>query len=54
MIHRALEMQPEERRSRMTHMRRTVKEHNVYRWEADLISDLSEIRLDSPEPVEVR
>jgi len=52
MIHRALEMQPEERRARMTRMRHTVKEHNVYRWAADLISDLSEIRLDAPELAE--
>jgi trehalose 6-phosphate synthase len=54
MIQRALEMQPEDRHARMVRMRHTVKEHNVYRWAADLISDLSEIRLDSPEPAEVR
>jgi trehalose-6-phosphate synthase len=51
-MRRALEMQPEERRARMSRMRHTVKEHNVYRWAADLISDLSEIRLDTPEHVE--
>ncbi len=48
-LRRALEMPPEERRARMAHMRRTVKEHNVYRWAADLISDLSEIRMDARE-----
>jgi trehalose 6-phosphate synthase len=48
-IRRALEMPPEERRSRMQRMRRQVKEHNVYRWAADLISELAELRLDSPE-----
>ena len=30
-------------------MRRQIKEHNVYRWAADLISELAELRLDSPE-----
>ncbi len=53
-MRRALEMQPEERRARMTRMRHTVKEHNVYRWAADLISDLAEIRIDTPEHVEAR
>jgi trehalose 6-phosphate synthase len=53
-IRRALEMPPEERRARMQQMRRTVKEHNVYRWAADLISELAEIRLDAPEVIETR
>ncbi len=53
-IRRALEMQPEERHARMVPMRRTVKEHNVYRWAAELISELAEIRLDAPVPVETR
>jgi trehalose 6-phosphate synthase len=53
-IRRALEMPPEERRARMQRMRRTVKEHNVYRWAADLISELAEIRLDAPELTETR
>ncbi len=53
-IQRALEMPPEERRARMTRMRHTVKEHNVYRWAAELIADLSEIRLQTPELEEVR
>jgi trehalose-6-phosphate synthase len=47
----ALEMDPEERRARMQRMRRTVKEHNVYRWAGNLITELSEIRLDRPAPV---
>ncbi len=54
MIRRALEMPPEERHARMERMRRTVKEHNVYRWAADLISELAEIRLDAPELAETR
>jgi len=47
----ALEMDPEERRARMQRMRRIVKEHNVYRWAGNLITELSEIRLDHPTPV---
>jgi hypothetical protein len=30
-------------------MRKIVLENNVYRWAANLISDLSEIRVRSPE-----
>lgn len=48
-IRRALEMSPEERKARMQRLRRTVKEHNVYRWAANLMSELAEIRLDKPE-----
>jgi trehalose 6-phosphate synthase len=53
-LRRALEMSPEERHARMKRMRRTVREHNVYRWAADLISELAEIRLDAPELTERR
>jgi trehalose-6-phosphate synthase len=49
MIHRALEMPVEERRARMERMRREVRDHNVYRWAGELITELSEIRLDTPE-----
>jgi trehalose 6-phosphate synthase len=48
-IRTGLEMLPEERQARMRRMRRTVREHNVYRWAADLLSELAEIRLDAPE-----
>ncbi len=54
MIRRALEMPSEERRVRMQRMRRVVREHNVYRWAAELISELSEIRLDAPEMAAAR
>jgi trehalose-6-phosphate synthase len=54
MIRRALEMPSEERRARMQRMRRVVREHNVYRWAAELISELAEIRLDTPEMAETR
>ena len=46
----ALEMDPAERQARMRRMRQIVKEHNVYRWAGTLISELSEIRIDEPEP----
>jgi trehalose 6-phosphate synthase len=39
----AIEMPPDERRSRMRHMRRVIREHNVYRWASELIGDLSEV-----------
>jgi alpha,alpha-trehalose-phosphate synthase [UDP-forming] len=52
-IHRALEMPEEEQASRMQHMRTNVREHNVYRWAAHLLSDLTEIRIDAPERIEV-
>ena len=48
-IRTALEMDADERRSRMQRMRRTVKENNVYRWAGSLISELAEIRMDDPE-----
>jgi len=41
----ALEMSAEERSARMQRMRRVVKENNVYRWAANLIAELSEVRL---------
>jgi trehalose-6-phosphate synthase len=50
-IRTALEIDPDEGRDRMRRMRRTVREHNVYRWAGNLISDLSEIRIREPEPV---
>ena len=29
-------------------MRRAVREHNIYRWAANLLSDLTEIRIEAP------
>jgi alpha,alpha-trehalose-phosphate synthase [UDP-forming] len=46
----ALEMNPEERHTRMHRMRQIVREHNVYRWAGTLISELSEIRIEEAEP----
>jgi trehalose 6-phosphate synthase len=47
----ALAMPPEERQVRMQRMRRSVREHNVYRWAAELISELCDIRLEQPDAV---
>jgi alpha,alpha-trehalose-phosphate synthase [UDP-forming] len=49
-IELALEMSPDDRRESMRRMRRIVKEHNVYRWAGNLIAELSEIRVNEPEP----
>jgi trehalose-6-phosphate synthase len=38
----------------MEWMRRTVKEHNVYRWAANLLSDLTEIRIEPSERAEAK
>jgi len=52
-IQRALEMPTDEQAARMQHMRKSVREHNVYRWAANLLSDLTDIRIDAPERVEL-
>jgi trehalose-6-phosphate synthase len=52
-IRQALEFDEEEQASRMSHMRKSVYENNVYRWAANLLSDLTEIRVDSGEKSEV-
>jgi len=48
-IRQALEMSEEQQGDLMSRMRKIVLEHNVYRWAANLISDLSEIRVPVPE-----
>jgi trehalose 6-phosphate synthase len=48
-ILRALEMPDQEQAERMHRMRAKVKDYNVYRWAANLLSDLTEIRIDAPE-----
>jgi trehalose 6-phosphate synthase len=48
-ILRALEMPDDEQAARMHRMRTKVKDYNVYRWAANLLSDLTEIRIDTPE-----
>jgi trehalose 6-phosphate synthase len=51
-IFRSLEMPKEEQSARLRHMRKNIREHNVYRWAASLLSDLTEIRLDQPSRIE--
>jgi trehalose 6-phosphate synthase len=48
-IHDALEFSEEEQTARMSRMRRIVSEHNIYRWAANLLSDLTEIRVEGSE-----
>ncbi len=49
-IHRALEMSPEERHARMSRMRAYVREHNIYRWAGNLISELAAVRVEDSLP----
>jgi trehalose-6-phosphate synthase len=53
-IHTALEMPEAEQAKRMQWMRRVVREHNIYRWAANLLSDLTEIRIEAAERAEAR
>ena len=46
-IRLALAMEPEEKELRMRNMRKTVREHNVYRWAGSLIAELCDLRLDA-------
>jgi trehalose 6-phosphate synthase len=48
-ILRAVEMPDDEQAARMYRMRTKVKDYNVYRWAANLLSDLTEIRIDASE-----
>jgi trehalose-6-phosphate synthase len=41
-----------EQAKRMHWMRRAVREHNIYRWAANLLSDLTEIRIETAERTE--
>jgi trehalose-6-phosphate synthase len=52
-IQRGLEFGEEEQAERMSRMRKNVYEHNVYRWAANLLSDLTEIRVENGEKSEV-
>ncbi|MBI3621835.1 MAG: trehalose-6-phosphate synthase [Nitrospirae bacterium] len=44
-IRYALEMDADEQQDRMRRMRDTLKQHNIYRWTANLVRELSQIRL---------
>jgi trehalose-6-phosphate synthase len=48
-IFQALEFNEEEQAARMSRMRKMVYEHNVYRWAANLLTDLTEIRVENGE-----
>ena len=50
-IYYALEMEPEERATRMRRMRRVLSDHNIYRWAASLIAEVAEVRLERPEAI---
>ncbi|MGC2464172.1 MAG: trehalose-6-phosphate synthase, partial [Candidatus Acidiferrum sp.] len=52
-IQRAIEMPEDQQSLRMQRMRQVVREHNIYRWAANLLSDLTEIRIDAPERIEI-
>jgi trehalose 6-phosphate synthase len=42
-IVKALEMRPEAQKKRMQRMREVVKNHNVYRWSAELLKAVVEL-----------
>jgi trehalose 6-phosphate synthase len=46
-IRAALEMEPEEQQLRVHRMRKIIREHNIYRWAGNLITELCELRLDA-------
>jgi trehalose-6-phosphate synthase len=52
-IHQAVDMTSEQQAIRMTRLRNTIREHNIYRWAAHLLSDLTEIRVEAPDRNEV-
>jgi trehalose 6-phosphate synthase len=47
-IHQGLEMDHAERRMRMQRMRHHVMDHNIYRWAANILGDLRELRMEGP------
>jgi trehalose-6-phosphate synthase len=47
-IAQALEMDHQEIASRMTRMRRSIREHNIYWWAATLITELCDMRIETP------
>lgn len=52
-IRRALEMPENEQRVRMRDMRKILKEKNIYRWAADLVTELAQIRLENGQRHEI-
>jgi trehalose-6-phosphate synthase len=52
-IKQSLEFDEDEQYARMSRMRKIVSENNIYRWAANLLSDLMGIRVDTGEKGEV-
>ena len=52
-IYQALDLSSEQQAARIARMRKTIREYNIYRWAAHLLSDLTEIRIEAPERNEV-
>jgi trehalose 6-phosphate synthase len=50
-IRHALEMAPRERLERMRRMRAVVRDRNIYRWAANLIGELCEVRTEAEPPL---
>ncbi|MBI4409489.1 MAG: trehalose-6-phosphate synthase, partial [Gemmatimonadetes bacterium] len=50
----ALRMTPQERVARMLRLRQVVREHNVYRWGAELVRGLARLGPVAPAPEEER
>jgi trehalose 6-phosphate synthase len=46
-IRLSLEMDPEQRTARMRRLRKTVQDHNVFRWAGELIAQLCDVRIDT-------
>lgn len=53
-IHSALDLTETQQEARMARLRKSVHEHNIYRWAANLLSDLTEIRIERSESHEMR
>ncbi len=51
-IRTAIEMPPEERRSRMARTRQVIREQNIYRWAGLLLRDLSHLPIEELGPSE--
>ena len=51
-LDRGLKMDRAERRLRMLRMRRQVAEHNIYRWAANVLGALRELRLENYDDIE--
>jgi trehalose 6-phosphate synthase len=49
-IRYALGMPTDEQRRRMSAMREQIRSSNIYRWAANLVADVAEVRVATPEP----